>query len=69
MFLPAVFIAAFAQLLATYAVRNEPMQHVLTAAQSSWLQVRVPTWMLLSILYYRNMRRMFHGHCVRLCRD
>ena len=38
MYLPAVMVAAIAQLLSAYAVHNEPMQHVLTNANNSWLQ-------------------------------
>uniref|UniRef100_A0A914UZ83 Cation efflux protein transmembrane domain-containing protein n=1 Tax=Plectus sambesii TaxID=2011161 RepID=A0A914UZ83_9BILA len=40
LFIPGTIAASVAQLLAAYAVRNEPFNHVLTAASSSWLQVR-----------------------------
>lgn len=39
LFIPGTIAACVAQLLAAYAVRNDPFTHVLTAASSSWLQV------------------------------
>ena len=38
MFIPGVVVACLAQLLAVYAVANEPLRAVLTAAHNSWLQ-------------------------------
>lgn len=38
LFIPGTIAATMAQLLAAYAVRNDPFNHVLTAATSSWLQ-------------------------------
>lgn len=40
LYTPAVFISILSQLVAAYAVNNEPMHLVLTAAHSSWMQVK-----------------------------
>lgn len=39
LYVPAVCVSILSQLIPAYAVNNEPMHLVLTAAHSSWLQV------------------------------
>jgi hypothetical protein len=66
LFMPAVLTATVAQLLAIYAVQNEPMRHVLTAAQNSWLQVRAQLPVHTNASTHRSKRPTCHVHCVAM---